>query len=290
MSILVDKDTRIIVQGITGRSGTFYTDQGIRYGSNYVGGVRPGRGGTKHLGLPVFHKVTEAKAETGADASFVVVPAPQAADAMIEAIEAEIGVVVCITERVAQHDMRRVKAALAGSSTVLIGPNSQGILTPGECKIGVMPTRDAKPGSVGIASRSASLTSEILANCSKADLGQSTTVGIGGDVLHGAGFVECLKRFKDDDQTEAVVLIGEIGGHEEEKAAEYLSSIDYGKPVVGLVVGRHAPQGRRMGHAGTLSVFGLQSADEKIRLLSDAGVHIAPDAGAVVSTLLDALK
>lgn len=290
MAILVDSNTRVLVQGMTGRAGTFYTDQAMRYGSTYVAGVRPGRGGTKHLGLPMFHTVKEAVAETGANASLVIVPAPNAGNAIIEAVEAEIGVIVCVTERVPQHDMRRVKAALAGSDSVLIGPNSQGILTPDQCKIGVMPTRAAKPGGIGIASRSASLTSEILASCSAANLGQSTTVGVGGDVIHGIGFVECLKRFKDDDETNAVVLIGEIGGREEESAAEYLASVDYGKPVIGLVVGRHAPKGRRMGHAGTLSVFGLETAEAKAEQLRSAGVLIAKDASDVVDTVLKALK
>ncbi len=290
MAILVNENTRLLVQGMTGRAGTFYTDQAMRYGTNCVAGVRPGRGGTSHLGLPVFHTCAEAVKETKANASLVTVPAPKAADAMIEAIEAEIEVVVCITERVPQHDMRRVKEALEGSQTVLIGPNSQGILTPGQCKIGVMPTVDAKPGQIGIASRSASLTSEVLASCSAANLGQSTTVGVGGDVLHGIGFVGCLEKFRDDPDTKAVVLIGEMGGREEELAAEYLSSVDYGKPVVGLVVGRHAPVGRRMGHAGTLSVFGNLSADDKISLLRDAGVVIARDAGTVVETVQSCLS
>lgn len=289
MAILVDRNTKVLVQGITGRAGTFYTDQAIRYGSTYVAGVRPGRGGTRHLDLPVFDTVAEAAKETGANASLVIVPAPNAADAMIEAIEAKVGVVVCVTERVAQHEMARVKRALAGSETVIIGPNSQGILTPEQCKIGVMPTRDAKPGRVGIASRSASLTSEVLANGSAAGLGQSTTVGIGGDVIHGIGFVDCLKRFREDPETEAVVLIGEIGGREEEKAADYLASVDYGKPVVALVVGRHAPKGRRMGHAGTLSVFGLETAGEKIAKLKRAGALLADDASEVVKTVLKAL-
>lgn len=289
MAILVDRNTKVLVQGITGRAGTFYTDQAIRYGSTYVAGVRPGRGGTRHLDLPVFDTVAEAAKETGANASLVIVPAPNAADAMIEAIEAKVGVVVCVTERVAQHEMARVKRALAGSETVIIGPNSQGILTPEQCKIGVMPTRDAKPGRIGIASRSASLTSEVLANCSAAGLGQSTTVGIGGDVIHGIGFVDCLKRFREDPETEAVVLIGEIGGREEEKAADYLASVDYGKPVVALVVGRHAPKGRRMGHAGTLSVFGLETAGEKIAKLKRAGALLADDASEVVKTVLKAL-
>lgn len=289
MAILVNKDTRVLVQGMTGRAGTFYADQAMRYGSNYVAGVRPGRGGTKHLGLPMFHDVATAVTETKANASLVIVPAPHAADAMIEAIEAGLGTVVCVTERVPQHDMARVKAALVGSDTILIGPNSQGILTPEQCKIGVMPTVDAQPGSVGIVSRSASLTSEILAGCSAASLGQSTTVGIGGDALHGVGFVECLELFRDDDDTEAVVLIGEMGGREEELAAEYLASIDYGKPVVALVVGRHAPVGRRMGHAGTLSVLGALSADEKIARLSGAGALIAGDASDVVQQVQGAL-
>lgn len=290
MAILVDRDTRVLVQGITGRAGTFYTDQAVRYGATYVAGVRPGRGGSMHLDLPVFHTVAEAKDATGANASLVVVPAPNAVDAMIEAIEAGIGVVVCVTERVAQHDMARVKQALAGSSTVLIGPNSQGILTPGACKIGVMPTRHAQAGHIGIASRAASLTSAVVAACADANLGQSTTVAIGGDAIHGIGFVDCLKRFRDDPETHAVVLIGEIGGREEEQAADYLASVDYGKPVIGLVVGRHAPRGRRMGHAGTLSAFGLESAEDKIAQLARAGVLIAADATKVVDTVLTALR
>lgn len=290
MAILVNGDTRVLIQGMTGREGTFYADQILRYGTTVVAGVRPGRGGTKHLGLPVFDTVAEAKTETQANASLVIVPAPKAAGAIIEAIEAGIGVIVCVSERVPQHDMARVKAALQGSDSVLIGPNSQGILTPEQCKIGVMPTKDAKPGHVGIVSRSASLTSEILAACSAANLGQSTTVGVGGDALHGVGFVECLKLFKDDPDTKAVVLIGEIGGIEEEKAAEYLSDVDYGKPVIALVVGRHAPKGRRMGHAGTLSVLGALTAEEKISHLSAAGVLIAENADYVVDTVLSALN
>lgn len=289
MAILVDRNTRVIVQGITGRAGTFYTDQAMRYGSTYVGGVRPGRGGTSHLGLPVFDTVADAVAETGATASLVIVPAPNVADAIIEAVEARLGVVVCVTERVAQHDMARVKRVCSGYSTVVIGPNSHGILTPEQCKIGVMPTRHAKPGGLGIASRSASLTSEVLANCSAAGLGQSTTIGIGGDAIHGIGFVDCLELFRDDPETEAVVLIGEMGGREEEKAAEYLAKVEYGKPVIGLVVGRHAPRGRRMGHAGTLPVFGLETAADKIGRFRKAGVHVAADAADVVSACVRAL-
>ena len=289
MAIFVGSDTRVLVQGMTGRAGTFYTDQAMRYVPSYVGGVRPGKGGTKHLGLPVFDDVAAAKAETGADASLIVAPADKAAAAMIEAIEAEIGVVVCVTERVPSHDMSRVKAALAGSKTALIGPNSQGILTPEQCKIGVMPTRDATPGPVGIASRSASLTSEVLARCSGAGLGQSTTVGVGGDTIHGVGFVDCLTRFKDDPETKVVVLVGEIGGTEEEDAADYLSGGDYGKPVVALLVGRHAPKGRRMGHAGTLSIFGLDSVEAKAKRLQAAGVTVVANPDAVAPAILDAL-
>jgi len=290
MSILVDKDTKVLVQGMTGRSGTFYTDLAIRYGSDYVAGVRPGKGGTEHIGLPMFDTTAQAMAETGANASLIVVPAHHAAEAMIDAINAKMGVVVCITERVPQHDMTRVKAALKGSDTVLIGPNSQGILTPDGCKIGVMPTRDARPGTVGIVSRSASLTSEILAQASSAKLGQSTTVGIGGDAIHGLSFVDCLKLFREDDQTEAIVLIGEIGGREEEDAAAYLASLDYGKPVIALVVGNQAPKERRMGHAGTLSIFGSETVTQKIDLLRDAGVIIARNTDDVVPCVAAALK
>lgn len=289
MSILVNEKTRVLVQGVTGRSGTFYADQAMRYGTNLVAGVRPGKGGTQHLGLPVFNTAVEAVKATRANASLIMVPAHHAADAMIEAIEAGIGVIVGVTERVPQHDMTRVKAALAKSKAVLIGPNSQGVLTPGACKIGVMPTRDAKPGPVGIASRSASLTSEILAQLSKAGLGQSTTVGVGGDAIHGIGFVDCLKRFRDDPETKVVVLIGEIGGREEEDAAAYIAAPNFGKPVVALIVGRHAPKERRMGHAGTLSIFGVETASEKIAHLQAAGVLIARSADDVVSLAAGAL-
>ncbi len=289
MAVFVNDGTRVLVQGITGRAGTFYTDQMMRYGTEVVAGVRPGKGGTTHLGLPVFHSVAEAAAETGANASLIVAPAPSAASAMIEAAEAGLGIAVCITERVPQHDMTRVKSALTESETVLIGPNSQGILTPGACKIGVMPTINARPGNIGIVSRSASLTSEVLAGCSAAGLGQSTTVGIGGDMLHGLGFVECLKRFGNDPETEAVVLIGEIGGREEEDAADYLSRTDFRKPVIALIVGRRAPQGRRMGHAGTLSVFGLEGAAAKIAALNSAGAFTANHADDVVPAIRRAL-
>ena len=290
MAILVGPDTRVIVQGMTGRSGTFYTDLAIRYGSTYVGGVRPGKGGSTHIGLPIFNTVKEAAEARQANASMVMVPASKAGAALIEAIEAEIPLVVCVTERVPVHDISKVKAALQGSSTVLVGPNSQGVLTPGSCKIGVMATTDATPGSIGIASRSASLTSEILAQTSAVGLGQSTTVGVGGDPVHGIGFRQCLELFKDDPETKGVILIGEVGGTEEEDAADYLNSVDYGKPVVALIVGRHAPKERRMGHAGTLSLFGLQSAEEKIDRLASAGVVIADTADDVAAEMRAALE
>jgi len=285
MAILVDGNTRVIVQGITGRSGTFYTEAALRYGSPYVGGVRPGKGGTMHLGLPVFDTVEQAVVETQADASMILAPAHNAAAAMIEAIEAGIGVIVCVTERVPIADMIRVKAALRGSASELVGANSHGVLTPGACKIGVMATQNAAPGKIGIASRSASLTSEIVAQTSAAGLGQSTTVGVGGDAIHGIGFRRCLELYKDDAATEAVILIGEIGGVEEEEAADYLASAPYGKPIVALVVGQHAPPERRMGHAGTLSISGAGSWDAKCRVLRDAGVAIAANADEVVSLL-----
>ena len=289
MAVLVGEETRVLVQGMTGRAGTFYTDQAIRYGSHYVAGVRPGKGGRTHVGLPIFDTCGEAVAATGANASLVMVPPHTAAAALIEAIEAEVALLVCVTERVPIYDMLRVKAALAGSRTRLVGPNSQGVLAPGLCKIGVMSTWDAQPGPVGIVSRSASLTSEIVAQCSAAGLGQSTTIGIGGDPIHGLGFRGCLELFRDDPATEGVILIGEIGGAEEEEAADYLAGADYGKPVVTLVVGRHAPPERRMGHAGTLAMFGAGSAAAKIERLAKAGAVVSANADAVATDMLKAL-
>lgn len=289
MSVLVSSDTKVLVQGMTGRAGTFYTDLAMRYGSNYVAGVRPGKGGSRHLGLPVFNTVREAAAETGANASLILAPAATVASAMIEAIEAEIELVVCVTERTPVFDMLRVKSALDGSKTALIGPNSQGVLAPGLCKIGVMSTADAKPGSIGIVTRSASLASEIVAQTSAARLGQSRTIGVGGDPVHGVGFRRCLELFKDDAETKAVVLIGEIGGLEEEDAAEYLSSGEYGKPVVALIVGQNAPPERRMGHAGTLTLFNAATAAAKADRLAKAGAIVARDADSVVPALRQAL-
>jgi succinyl-CoA synthetase alpha subunit len=285
MTVLVSKDTKLLCQGITGRAATFHMGRALAYGTQPVAGVRPGKGGISHLDVPVFDRVGDAVAETGADASIVFVPPANAAKAMIEAIEAEVPLVVCVTERVPVMDMVEVKAALKGSKTRLIGPNSQGILAPGICKIGVMSTVNAKPGNVGIVSRSASLTSEIVAQISDADLGQSITIGIGGDPVHGIGFVDCLKLLMADADTASIILIGEIGGTEEEEAAEYLQSAKPTKPVLALVAGRHAPVRRRMGHAGTLSLFGSGGAENKIKALKSAGAHIAENAASLGETM-----
>ncbi|HEX2258092.1 MAG TPA: succinate--CoA ligase subunit alpha [Afifellaceae bacterium] len=289
MAILAGKDTRLIVQGVTGRAGTFYTDQAIQYGTRVVGGVRPGKGGSRQFDVPVFDSVSEAVRETGANASLIFVPAAGAAAAMIEAVEAGVPLVVCVTERVPLIDMARVRDALLDSPTRLVGPNSQGVLAPGKSKIGVMSTGDARPGRIGIASRSASLTSEIVAQTSASGLGQSTTVGIGGDLIHGIGFVDCLELFMEDAETDGVILIGEIGGHEEETAAEWLADTRPAKPVVALVAGRHAPPKRRMGHAGALVTLGRGTAKSKIEALRGAGAYIAPNAHSVAETMRRAL-
>lgn len=289
MSILVDAETKVIVQGMTGRSGTFYTDQAMNYGTQIVGGVRPGKGGKRHLDRPVFNKVSDAMRETGANASMIMVPAHNAAAAIIEAIEQAMPLIVCVTERIPVLDMVRVKDALKGSKSVLVGANSQGVLSPGVCKIGVMSTADAKAGPIGIASRSASLTSETVASLTSLDLGQSTTVGIGGDPVHGIGFVRCLELFMADPDTKGVVLIGEIGGDEEEQASAYLRQTKPAKPVVALVVGRHAPEQRRMGHAGTLSVFGSGNAEDKISALKSAGARVAHTVEDVAPMMVQAL-
>jgi succinyl-CoA synthetase alpha subunit len=289
MSVLVGGDTRVLVQGLTGRAGTFYADLAMRYGSSYVAGVRPGKGGRSHLGLPLFDTVRDAMRETGANASLVMVPPHGAAAALIEAVEAEVPLLVCVTERVPVLDMLRVKAALRGSRTELVGPNSQGVLAPGICKIGVMSTADAKPGPIGIVSRSASLTSEVVAQCSAAGLGQSTTIGIGGDPVHGLGFRRCLELFRDDPVTEGVILIGEIGGAEEEDAADLLQAGGCPKPVVALIAGRHAPRERRMGHAGTLATLGGGSAEAKMKRLGAAGAVMVKNADAVAGAMRQAL-
>lgn len=289
MSILINSDTRVVCQGLTGRAASYHMERAMAYGTEVVSGVRPGKGGTHHLDVPIFDTVKEAVAETGANASIIFVPPSGAADAMIEAIEAEMPVVVCVTERVPVLDMVRVRDALEGSKTKLVGPNSQGILTPKECKLGVMSTVHERDGSIGIVSRSATLTSEIVAQTSAAGLGQSTTVGIGGDPVHGIGFVDCLELFMEDPETEGVILIGEIGGAEEEMAADYLKSVKDAKPVVALVAGRHAPPERRMGHAGTLTLFGRADANQKIKALRSAGAQVASNPQVVAETIRQSL-
>jgi succinyl-CoA synthetase alpha subunit len=290
MAILIGPETKVICQGMTGRTASYHIERAMAYGTNVVGGVRPGKGGTRHLDVPIFDSVSDAVSKTGADASIIFVPPSSAVDAMIEAIEAEVPVVVCVTERVPVLDMVRVKDALEGSKTRLVGPNSQGVLTPQACKLGVMSTVHERPGSIGIVSRSATLTSEIVAQTSAAGLGQSTTVGIGGDPVHGIGFVDCLKLFMEDPDTTGVVLIGEIGGAEEEMAADYLKAVEAPKPVVALIAGRHAPPERRMGHAGTLTLFGRADANEKIKALRSAGVLIAPNPQDVAGTMQQSLE
>jgi succinyl-CoA synthetase alpha subunit len=289
MAILVGPETKVICQGMTGRTASYHIERAMAYGTNVVGGVRPGKGGTRHLDVPIFDSVSDSVSETGADASIIFVPPASAASAMIEAIEAEVPVVVCVTERVPVLDMVRVRDALEGSRTSLVGPNSQGVLTPQACKLGVMSTVHERPGSIGIVSRSATLTSEIVAQTSAAGLGQSTTVGIGGDPVHGIGFVDCLKLFMEDPDTKGIVLIGEIGGAEEEMAADYLKAVKVPKPVVALVAGRHAPPERRMGHAGTLTLFGRADANQKIKALRSAGALIAPNPQDVAETMRQSL-
>lgn len=289
MAILAGPQTRVICQGMTGRTGSFHTNRMIAYGTKVVGGVTPGKGGTRHLNLPIFDTVAQAVAAIGANASMIFVPPANAAKAMIEAIEAEIPLVVCLTERVPVLDMVRVREVLDGSRTRLVGPNSQGVLVPGVTKIGVMATGAERPGQIGIVSRSASLTSEIVAQTSAAGLGQSTTVGIGGDPVHGLSLVDCLKLFLDDPGTRGIVLIGEIGGTEEQEAAEFITARKPAKPIVALIAGRHAPRWQRMGHAGTLTVFGRGDAASKISALETAGVHIVPNVHNIGETMRQVL-
>ncbi|MEJ1159984.1 succinate--CoA ligase subunit alpha [Prosthecomicrobium sp. N25] len=289
MAILVSAETRVVCQGMTGWAGTHHTALMMDYGTRVVAGVTPGKGGRHHLNVPVFDRVADAVRETGADASMIFVPPAHAAEAMIEAIEAELPLVVAVTERVPVLDMVRVRAALKGSRTRLVGPNSQGILAPGVCKIGVMATGSERPGPVGIVSRSASLTTEIVDQVTRAGLGQSTTVGVGGDPIHGIGMVDCLELFFADPDTRAVVLIGEIGGTEEQEAAEFLQSAANRKPVVALIAGRHAPPERRMGHAGTLTLHGRGDAKAKIAALRAAGVTVCQSAHLVGETVRQVL-